>query len=147
MAPHPLGRRKEDGEHQEARDAGGPERGGEPQGKRPEHGDRQGKQHQDERHHPGECLGIDQKRRRDPVQAGQEIAETEAPAEPQAGTERTAPRRHLGIDAVEQPDQDREGDDEDRRQIERRHGKRRNGAEHDRKQRPPPAPQSHHFKC
>ena len=67
-----------------------------------------------ERQQPAEGLGIDQERMADPIETGQEIAEAEPPA--RAGRRQHAaepPRRR----PVDQPDQDRKGDERDRPEV------------------------------
>ena len=93
-----------------------------------------------ERQQPAESRRIDQKGVADPIKAGDEIAE----AEPPAGRGRrrdAAPAADAG--AVDQPDQRREGQKQDRPGIERRHRQRRQRAGGERDQPAPPAPGQH----
>ena len=78
---------------------------------------------------PGELVRLDQEGVADPPEPGEEIAEAEPPADREGRPEppdAAAPRfRHR---AVDQPDQDRQRDPEDRKDEERRHRERRERA-------------------
>src|SRR5271154_2997973 len=64
------------------------------------------------RHQPPETIDVDEQRRRDPIKPGQKEAKAEDPAEPE---------RSPGVGAaVVEPQQAREDDSKQRRQVERR---------------------------
>ena len=100
-----------------------------------------------ERQRPGELVGVDEKRRPEPPQAGDEIAEAPPPAgaerRPQRRPERTAA---LGaVDrAVDQPHRQRHRHDQRRREVEGRHGERAHGAAGESDAAAPPAPGEYH---
>ena len=81
------------------------------------------------RHEPAEDVGFDEERLADPPEAGEEIAEAEPPADGEGGQEAAhAAVPCVGDRPVDQPDEDREGDPEQREGEERRLRQRRNRA-------------------
>ncbi len=140
VAAQPLGDGEGDREREHARRAARPDQ---PRQREPQRGkERQaGRQPDDrERQQPAEDLGVDQKRVADPIEAGEEIAEAEPPAR---GRRRHHAAEAPGGGAIDQPDQDREGEERHRPHVERRQRQRRGGARKECDQHAPPAPGQH----
>ena len=137
MAAQPFGRGQR---HTEREDA---ERTPRPQHPRHRHSERsKERKHRRQaddrdREQPAEGRRIDQEGVADPVEAGEEIAEAEPPARRRRDGD-AAPAAQSG--AVDEPDQDRKGQEQNRPRVERRHRRRRQGAggEGDQPTSPPP---------
>src|SRR5262249_4038172 len=133
----PLRQRERDGERQQTLRAARPNQTGEREaeaGIDPKPG-----RHADDRkrQQPAEDLGIDQERIAHQIEAGEKIAEPEPP--PGRGG-REYPAETAGGSAVDEPDQDRKGEERDRPEVKWRQRQRRRRAGKQRNQIAPPSP-------
>ncbi len=88
-----------------------------------------GQQKYGEGKQPGKRLRFHEEGAADPPKAGEEIAETEPPAEGETVPHPCADALlRLGGNAVHQPCEGGDGEEEDRKKVERRHGKGRHRA-------------------
>src|SRR5262249_42022415 len=94
-----------------------------------------GQRNDRERQQPAEGLGVDQKRMADPIEAGEEIAEAEPPAD-RGGREHSA---EAAGRAVDEPDQDRKRNEGQRPNVGGRPRQRRGRAGKERDQNTPPS--------
>ena len=140
MAAQPFGDRERRRKREHAR---WPARPDEPREGKPQTGEEReiSRQSRDsDRQQPSKSLGVDQEGIADPIEAGEEIAETETPAGYEGSHHAAEPP---GEDAVHQPDQNRKGQEQHRPEIGwRREAERRKEAidPYDRHQsRHPPA--------
>ena len=95
-----------------------------------------------ERQRPGELVGLDQKRRADPPEAGEKIAEAHPPAGAEGGAHRgdERPSGPAVLRAVDQPDRDRQRHGDEREQRKRRQRQRPDRARDEGDRAPAPAP-------
>ena len=132
------------GERGDAAEVVGPEQARHGGGQPIEDRQQRRQQHDGDRQRPGEFVGVDQNRTAHPPQPADEIAEAEPPADGEGGPQAAQqPRRAFDGGAVEQPDQDRKGDEADREEIERRQREHGNRAGQKRRKRAPPTPQQY----
>ena len=140
----PLEQRERGGECGDAADIVGPEQPR--QRRRQTVEDRENGRQQDDcdRQRPGEAVGLDQHGAADPPQPGDEIAEAEPPADRECRTQAAQKSgRTLDGRTVEQPDENRKGNEADRKEIVGRLRENRQRAGQERHERAPPTPQQY----
>ena len=144
-AAQPFRQAKAEGKGGDAADIVAPQQPGDHCRKAIEKGERERNADHREGQGPGKTVGLDQKRRADPPQAGKEIAEAEPPADGE-GRPQTPEQTVGGFAgrAVEQPDQQRKRDETDGEEIVRRLGKNRQRPGEKRHQRAPPTPKQNY---
>ena len=140
MAAQPFGDRKHGREDQDARPALRPDGPGDRGAEAPEERQAGGNRDHREGHQPGELIGVDQKGSADPPQTGNEIAEAECPADGEGGDRSAKAAALPGGGAIDQPDEDRNRQPEDGKNVERRlrEGRQRAGDQSDRETAPAP---------
>ncbi len=111
MAAQPFGDRERDCERKDAHGPASPERARQRESGAVKIASPAGKRGDRNRQQPAEGLGIDQEGVADPVEAGEEISEAEEPAG-DGGCKNSA--EASGGGAVDQPDRDRKGQEQER---------------------------------